>query len=145
MRRHFAFVLIVVTLSWLGNASAVAQQSLPEIISTPQAQEMMASGKLTLLDIRQPSEWQHTGVAKGAVLLTMHRHDFLEALLRLVGNDKAKPIALICATGGRSAMARKFLIKQGFKDVADVNEGMLGNNRGPGWLRRGQPVQAYAP
>ncbi len=143
MRRPLAFVLIIISLSWLGNA--FAEQALPPILSTPQAQEMMASGKITLLDIRQPSEWQHTGVAKGAVLLTMHRRDFLEALLELVGNDKTKPIALICATGGRSAMARKFLIEQGFKDVADVNEGMLGNNLGPGWLRRGQPVKAYAP
>ena len=125
-------------------AAAVAEVKLPDgIISTTQAQKMNARGEIILLDIRQPMEWKETGLPKGAVPVTVHRRDFIEAVLKITKGDRTKPIALICATGGRSAMARKFLAGQGFTSVIDVSEGMLGNNYGPGWIRRGQPVMPY--
>jgi rhodanese-related sulfurtransferase len=49
-------------------------------------------------------------------------------------------IALICATGGRSAYVVEILGKNGITGVADVSEGMFGNGRAAGWIARGLPV-----
>ena len=123
---------------------ALAERSLPDgIISTTQAQTMTTQGEIVLLDIRSPQEWKETGLPAGAIPVTVHRRDFIEAVLKILNGDRTKTIALICATGGRSAMARRFLVGQGFTSVIDVSEGMLGNNYGPGWIRRGQPVMPY--
>jgi rhodanese-related sulfurtransferase len=51
-----------------------------------------------------------------------------------------KSIALICATGGRTGYVVSLLSKDGFKGVIDVSEGMVGNERGPGWIARGLPL-----
>lgn len=123
---------------------AFAVENLPDgIISTTQAETMNAQGQIVLLDIRSPQEWKETGLPNGAVPVTVHRRDFVAAVLEVTKGDRTKTIALICATGGRSAMARRFLAGQGFTSVIDVSEGMLGNNYGPGWIRRGQPVTPY--
>lgn len=143
--RMFLVVLVLAGLvSGLAPDVATADRLPPGIISATDARTMQAKGEIILLDIRSPGEWKETGVPAGAEMVTVHRRDFLAAVLKVTGGDKSKPIALICAIGGRSAMARRFLAKHGFTNVVDVSEGMLGNHRGPGWIRRGQPVLAYS-
>lgn len=116
---------------------------LPDIISAPDAYGMMQAGDLLLIDIRSPREWDTTGVAKGAIPITVHQRGFAAALLEAVGGDRSRAIAIICATGGRTAIAKKYLERMGFTAVTDVTEGMLGSDRGPGWIRRGLPVVAH--
>jgi len=50
-------------------------------------------------------------------------------------------VALICAAGVRSSVARVLLEAEGFEHVLDIGEGMLGSGNGPGWLARGLPVE----
>ncbi len=95
---------------------------------------------LLLIDIRQPEEWSETGSAKGATRLDLRSPDFLDALAALSGGDRNRPIALICASGGRSARMARALTEAGFTSVLDVSEGMLGSSAGPGWIARGLPV-----
>ena len=52
----------------------------------------------------------------------------------------ASHIALICATGGRSAYVADVLAKNGISGVLDVPEGMFGNGAAPGWIARGLTV-----
>jgi len=113
------------------------------IISAEQALEQSQAGDVLLIDIRTPAEWGQTGIAVTAKPLTMHQKpaDFFSKLDKLTKGDKAKPVALICATGGRSEWLSKQLEKAGYTNVIDVSEGMMGNKRGPGWLKRGLPVK----
>ena len=104
---------------------------------------MAAVDDILLLDIRTPMEWSRSGVPEGAVPLSIQRQDFPQALLELVDGDLSRPIALICATGSRSAMLQRYLQGQGYQQVSDVSEGMMGNRMAPGWLRRGLPVTPY--
>ena len=107
------------------------------ILSAPQVQEALAQSRMVLIDIRTREEWAETGLAKGAFPVSMHEDDFgarLSQLLRKYGPDK---IAMICATGGRTAHIGQLLENNGIRGVADVSEGMEGNRRGPGWIRRG--------
>ncbi len=102
------------------------------------------AGELTIIDVRSPAEWRQTGVAMGARRATVHDPrglaGFLAAVEAIVGEDKSKPIAMICARGGRSAAATAFLREQGFTSVFDIGEGMLGRDGKPGWIARGLPV-----
>ncbi|WP_085308054.1 rhodanese-like domain-containing protein [Planktotalea arctica] len=114
----------------------------PSIISAPDAFSASSAGEMILVDIRSPAEWVETGVAEGAIALTMHDPAFPKQISALLNANKDQPVALICATGGRTQYVVSFLAKNGFPDVIDVSEGMFGNARGPGWIARGLPLIA---
>ena len=109
-------------------------------LDAPAAFQAAAAGKLLLIDIRRPDEWQASGSAAPAQRLDMRRKDFTPALLALAGGDRNAPIAVICARGVRSARLAARLRDAGFTDVSDVAEGMFGSAAGPGWIARGLPV-----
>lgn len=113
--------------------------SLPSI-DPPTAYKLAKSGQITLLDIRRPDEWRKTGSAKAAHRLDLRRKDFVTVLDEILGGDRSKPVALICAHGVRSNRTSRQLIKAGFTNIIDVPEGMLGSQAGPGWLKRKLPL-----
>lgn len=110
------------------------------IISAITALKKTETGELLLVDIRSPQEWKETGTGTGANKISMHQPGFIAKLDALTGNDKSKPVAFICATGGRSNWLQGELVKRGYTNILDVSEGMLGSSSGPGWLKRGLPV-----
>jgi len=125
-------------------AASANQTEFPTSISAIEAQQMAVDGKIVFIDIRSPGEWMQTGLPDGAIGLTPRDMSFIDELLLIVEGNKAHPIALICATGNRSAQLQRFLVDQGFEAVIDVNEGMHGNrSSGPGWIMRGLPTQPH--
>ncbi len=110
------------------------------ILSAPAAFEAMQTGDLILIDIRTPEEWAVTGVAQGALALTMHTSDFGAKLTALFSAHPNATFGLICATGGRTGYVASVLDQNGITGVVDVSEGMLGNTRGAGWIAQGLPV-----
>jgi rhodanese-related sulfurtransferase len=119
-------------------------QSGPEL-SAPDALGRAEAGKLTIIDIRTPQEWRQTGIGKGAQRLDMHHpggpDGFVADVLARVGGDKSAPIGLICRTGNRSGQMQRLLLDKGFTHVFNVREGMVGSSAGPGWIKRGLPVE----
>ncbi len=134
-RRHFVTGIA---------AYALAASALPShaggILTAPQAYAQAASGKILLIDIRTPEEWQATGSGSGAKRLDMRHEDFVTALDHLLGGNRSKPVALICARGVRSSRLSRALREAGYANVFDVPEGMLGSYAGPGWLDRKLPL-----
>ena len=114
-------------------------------LSAPEAHRMAAAGEIVLVDIRTPQEWKQTGVPAGARRISMQHPEgaegFLAEVLKAVDGNRNAPIALICRTGNRTTHAQRFLIEQGFTRVYNVTEGMAGSQAGPGWLKRGLPVE----
>lgn len=103
-----------------------------------------------LLDIRSPPEWAETGIPDSGRAITLHdpqgKAGFLEAVKKAVNGNYSHPIALICAVGGRSHWAQRFLTQNGFTDVSDVSEGMMGRGADrPGWIKRGLPTKPCPP
>jgi rhodanese-related sulfurtransferase len=133
-RRVFAAVLL---------ASAGLANAAPDI-DAREAATAVAAGKITLIDIRTPPEWKETGVARGAKLINMLHPQgaagFTSDLLEKVKGDRNAPIALICRTGNRTAQVQRYLQSVGFTNVQNVREGMAGSAAGPGWFKRGLPV-----
>ncbi len=137
MTKFFAYIAVFIALS----GTALADSYL---MSADTAHGRARAGDITLIDIRSPKEWRQTGIPDGAIAVTMHDENgidaFYENVLAAVGHDKSKPIALICAAGNRSHWARNYLAAQGFQNVRDVSEGFFGNGKLPGWLARGLPI-----
>ncbi len=131
--------LCTLLLAWSATASAN-----PDLTAS-EAAAAASAGKITLVDIRTPPEWKETGVAKGAKLINMLHPQgapgFTKALLDQVKGDRNAPIALICRTGNRTTQVQRYLQSQGFTQVYNVKEGMAGSGAGPGWLKRGLPVE----
>lgn len=115
--------------------------ALETIMSAPEAHKQAGEKKLVLIDIRTPQEWAETGIATTASPVSMHQKGFLEKLNKLIGGDKSKKIALICATGSRSAYIQAELKKRGYSNTISVAEGMLGGRNGKGWIPRKLPVK----
>ncbi len=134
-RISHTFAVLALVLSF----SSTVQAETP-VLSAPEAASALNSDGLVILDIRSPKEWEETGIAKGAWPVSMHEPDFGERLSAILGAYPADQVALICATGGRSAHVTDLLKQNGITGVSDVSEGMLGNARGPGWIGRGLTV-----
>ena len=110
------------------------------LVTPEEAHQQAVTGVSTLVDIRRPDEWAHTGIGEGAHPLDMRRDDFIPALSQLVGNQRDRPVILICAGGVRSRIMGQRLAEAGFTRIIDVPEGMLGSRVGVGWIRRGLPL-----
>jgi len=138
--RLTAVQLPVVFALVLATAPALAEPNM----SAPEALAASGAGKVRLIDIRTPQEWRETGVAPGAGRVDFYRGPevLAQSVLRMVDGDRNAPIALICRTGNRTAQAQRYLQSQGFTQVYNVTEGMAGSAAGPGWLKRGLPVES---
>lgn len=134
----FHKTLLAIVMSLIVSACAAeAGPTLP----APEALERARAGEITLIDIRTPREWRETGVAAGALTIDMTRRTFVQQVLDAVEGDKTAPIAIICRTGNRTTHTQRALQKLGFTHVYNVKEGMAGSGAGPGWIRRGLPLE----
>jgi len=134
-------LLAVLIVLLCGSAAGAAEVTL----SPTEASAQVAAGKMVLIDVRTPEEWRQTGVPVGAKRLDYRNRagerQFVERIVSMVGGDRNAPLAIICRSGNRSAQVQSLLTENGFTQVVNVQEGMLGNATGPGWLRRGLPVE----
>lgn len=90
-------------------------------ISTDEADEKMkelSEGEFTLLDVRQPSEYEQ-GHLPGAKLIPLPQlSDSVDQV------DKNKPVFVYCAVGGRSRVAAHMLAGHDFPAVYNVKGGI---------------------
>jgi rhodanese-related sulfurtransferase len=139
-----AILIAAGTIAMPAAAQETAQETAGEVIAADQAMQLAASGEIVMVDIRSPREWRQTGVPAGARLVTIHQPDgligFLDAMGDTLGEDRSRPIALICAQGNRSSVASSALAQAGYTQVYNIREGMFGSPDGPGWLARGLPT-----
>ncbi len=97
----------------------VPEESLPDV-PIGDLGEAALSRDLTVLDVREPMEWE-TGYAPGAILISLGTlHQRLEEIPR------EAVVAVICEAGVRSSTGASLLQAAGFPTVATVSEGMSG-------------------
>ena len=139
--KSFGILTIVLALTIAGSQSGHA-----ELLAADIAHDQVTKGELLLIDVRSPQEWRQTGIPQNAETITIHNSrglaGFIEEVIDAVGGDRSRPIAVICASGVRSRAAERILAQQGFTNVHDVGEGVLGNGELPGWRNRGLPMEA---
>lgn len=112
-----------------------------DVLSAQAARKAALAGEVTLVDIRRPDEWAVTGVPDVAHAMDMTQPGFAKRLVELYQAHPDRPMALICATGGRSTYVATALEQRGMTRIVNVREGMLGSQDGPGWVAHNLPVR----
>ncbi len=118
--------------------AAIAQDA--EIWQALQAHDALVADRIRMIDVRSRDEWTDTGLAELAWPISMHEGRFSKRLFAARELANGRPVALICATGGRSGSLMRSLRRGGYEGFIDVSEGMMGSRRGPGWINSGLPV-----
>ena len=105
-----------------------------ENLSVPEAKEYIDSRKgdpaFTILDVRTPEEYAE-GYIPGAVLLNFNAPDFAAKLDKL---PKEHSYLVYCRSGNRSAKAANVMREKGFREVLNMQGGMLE------WQKAGLPT-----
>jgi len=91
--------------------------ALPTELSVSEAHALYTDGAF-ILDVRESDEW-HQGHIPGATLIPLENLIYAYQSLPV-----SEPIIVVCRSGNRSALARDFLIKVGFPQVANMAGGM---------------------
>lgn len=129
-------IALMLALPALGAAGTAAGQT-GAVWSARQTQDALVQDRARLLDIRSRGEWRDTGLARGAWPVSLHEEGFARRLFAARDLAAGRPVALICATGGRSGSVMQALGGAGETGFVDVPEGMLGSPAGPGWIAAG--------
>lgn len=132
------FIVGATAMGTLPGQGVWAQQA--EIWSAKDAHDALKDDLIRLVDVRSRQEWADTGVALGAWPISLHEDRFPERLFAAKTLADGRPVALICATGGRSGYVMRSLREAGYSGFIDVSEGMMGSPRGPGWIASAFPT-----
>ena len=120
----------VVLLLLMMVAIATQVRAAEQNISARDVKSLMEKNKnIYLLDVRTPQEYSQGRLA-GSVLIPLGE---FERRIREV--PKNKIIIVYCAVGSRSKPAANFLSQQGYKDVYNMTDGIVG------WYRNGFSIQ----
>lgn len=102
----------------LAAANAVVPKITPD-----EAKAMMAEGAVLVVDVRDAPELAASGKVPGAMHVSRGMLEFRadpESPYHDKAFDKAKPVVLYCASGGRSALAGKVLKDFGYAKVFNL-------------------------
>lgn len=106
----------------------LATMLLADVKNVPVTQDFLKKG-ITIIDIRTPGEWKHTGIIKGAhpIMFFDERgrynvEAFIKQLNKVVKKDE--PFAIICHTGSRTSQIAPFLSEKFGYDVINLQGGM---------------------
>ncbi len=113
-------------------------------ITAQEAYEALQKQSLILVDVRTPGEWRQTGIAEGAVPISMQDPAFIAKFEALRADNPDKPVAFICASGRRSGIVQNELARRGYKNVFSVYGGTTGSSSAPGWIAQGLPVTPWS-
>jgi glyoxylase-like metal-dependent hydrolase (beta-lactamase superfamily II)/rhodanese-related sulfurtransferase len=89
---------------------------------------------LQVLDVREDGEW-HEGHIPDSVHVPYHAIEGVPD-----GIDPDRPVAVICSSGQRSAVAASLLRRHGVREVIHVADGGVGT-----WERAGRPISRAEP
>jgi molybdopterin/thiamine biosynthesis adenylyltransferase/rhodanese-related sulfurtransferase/molybdopterin converting factor small subunit len=109
--------------------AAAGAASALDITSTELKKRLDRGDKLTLLDVREPNEYQISRIP-GNVLIPLG-----EVPRRYAELNQDEEIVVYCKMGGRSAKAADFLRSVGFKRVLNLKGGILD------WVDKVDPTQ----
>lgn len=112
-------VIALLILPAAGKEGSVASGSFPasKQVSAAELRDLITKG-VRLVDVRTAAEFDAGHIAASENIPI----DVLPT--QSASWDKARPIAVYCATGARSLNAYQYLVAQGFQHVYDLSQGV---------------------
>lgn len=115
------FKMLLVLTVVIGLASCKPQSKDIQNISVIELKNRIDNGKVQLLDVRTPKEWNQ-GTINGALKVNVTANGFETKADEVL--DKSKEVYVYCRSGGRSLVASKLLKEKGYK-VYNVEGGYI--------------------
>ena len=110
--------------------TTTAESSAVTLVSPTDAQTLVESGDVEVIDVRTPEEYAE-GHIEGATLVDFYEPDFADRIAEL---DRGQEYVVYCRSGNRSSQATAIMAEQGFAVVNDVDGGIVA------WEAAGLPV-----
>lgn len=104
--------------------SCVKAQEGVNLVDSNKFEQEIKEPTSQIVDVRTPEEFAEGHIAK-AVNMNVNDTDFESKIATL---DKEKPVMVYCRSGVRSAKAAGILKEKGFKQVYDLDGGIIGWN-----------------
>lgn len=111
--------MIILTL--LGILIFGCKQGVVTMVSPSEIKELSTLEKAQFVDIRTPEEYAE-GYIEGFENIDYLSDSFQWDIEKL---DKTKPIILYCRSGGRSGKCAALLLEKGFKEIYDLEGGII--------------------
>jgi rhodanese-related sulfurtransferase len=112
------------------DVTATVPAASVELLGPEQAQALVATGNVQVLDVRTPEEYAERHLAD-ASLIDFYAADFTD---RIGALDRDTTYVVYCRSGHRSGQATALMAAKGFTAVNDVDGGIIA------WEAAGLPV-----
>jgi rhodanese-related sulfurtransferase len=126
--RHYVFIVLL--FSAIVGSCASGAQGLN--IDAATFEKGIAQPQIQLLDVRTPAEYKE-GHLRNAILANWNEREEFKKQISLL--DKNKPVYAYCRSGARSSAAAAQLKKEGFKEVYNLEGGIIA------WKGANKPVE----
>lgn len=113
--------------------TTVAMAAMQNISATDMQRIIKQTPDIYLLDVRTLGEYTQKRI-KGAHLIPID-----QVQKRINEIPKNRPIIVYCETGMRSSQVGRYLDSLGYRDVANLSQGIMG------WQVRGYPIESGMP
>jgi phage shock protein E len=124
MKKVIASLAVVVLLTGCSSSPSATDLSVSEFTGK------VAEQGIVTLDVRTPGEFNE-GHIEGAQLIDFQSGNFENEIAAL---DKSKTYAVYCRSGNRSGQAVKVMREAGFKNLYNLNGGVID------WANAGLPL-----
>lgn len=143
--RYLIFMAMIALMSCKSSPQQTTEQNAVQEVVSEGKMELLSGeefkGKMdaltenneafTLLDVRTPAELQADGYLENSININFNDADFAAQISHL---DKDIPLFVYCRSGGRSGKSCAILSDLGFKEVYDLDGGIIQ------WKADGKPV-----
>jgi thioredoxin len=139
--KNYLFISISIITILLSSCSNGQSQKYKSNLSAIEFSKKIADlPAITIIDVRSPEEFEG-GHIQNAKNFDWNGNDFDNKISAI---DKSKPVLVYCLSGGRSSSAAKKMRDDGFKEVYELDGGMMQwrNSNLPETTNGGNPKQA---
>ena len=113
------FLMLVTVLGINCNTKSQSQSDSITVITPTEFKEKSVNH--TIIDVRTPQEFSE-GHIDGAININYFDNNFLDQIAKY---EKNEPLFIYCKSGNRSGKASKKIIGLGYKQVYDLEGGIL--------------------
>jgi len=121
MTKYLSIILVTIAIIFNSCTNGQSTPSGPSIPAIAFSKKMADLPGAPILDVRTPGEFLQ-GHLKNAINYDISKSGFENQIASL---DKSKPVLVYCLTGSRSTYAVRYMQSKGFKEVYELNGGMM--------------------
>jgi thioredoxin len=121
MTKYISIIFVTVTFIFNSCSNGQSSPSNPSVSASEFSKKIAELPGAPIIDVRTPGEFSQ-GHLKNAINYDISNSGFENQIASL---DKLKPVLVYCLTGSRSTYAVRYMQSIGFKEVYELNGGMM--------------------